>query len=84
MAMKIECLVCLKETAIPRNLNTEKYDGQITCRECGSLLQVKLVKSKVEQCKVVMDGKTRLSPSQALEGAKQAQKEGRFYLEEKT
>jgi hypothetical protein len=32
----------------------------------------------------VMDGKTRLSPPQALEGAKQAQKEGRFYLEEKS
>jgi uncharacterized Zn finger protein len=84
MGMKIECLVCLKETTIPKNLNTEKYDGHITCRECGSLLQVKLVKSKVEQCKVVMDGKTRLSPPQALEGARQAQKEGRFYLEEKS
>ncbi len=54
--MKIECLVCLRETAIPNNLNTQKYDGQITCRECGSLLQVKLVKSKVEQCKVVRVG----------------------------
>jgi uncharacterized Zn finger protein len=84
MAMKIECLVCLKETTIPRNLNTEKYDGQITCRECGALLQVKLVKSKVEQCKVVMDGKARLSPPNAIETAKQAQREGRFYLEEKS
>ncbi|MDM8000987.1 MAG: hypothetical protein QUS33_13625 [Dehalococcoidia bacterium] len=84
MGMKIECLVCLKETAIPKNLNTEKYDGQITCRECGSLLQVRLVKSKVEQCKLVMDGKTRFSPSQALEAANQARREGRFYLQDKT
>ncbi len=83
MNMKIECLVCLKETAIPRNLNTQKYDGQITCRECGSLLQVKLVKAKVEQCKVVMEGQARLSPARALTGAGQAKKEGRFYLEEK-
>lgn len=82
--MKIECLVCLKETAIPRNINTEKYDGQITCRECGSLLQVKLVKSKVEQCKLVLDGKTRLSPDKAGESLKQAQRERRFYLEEKS
>jgi len=60
--MKIECLVCLKETAIPNNLNTRKYDGQITCRECGSLLQVKLVKSKVEQCKVVRVGHPTITP----------------------
>ncbi len=79
MGMKIECLVCLKETTIPKNLNTEKYDGQITCRECGSLLQVKLVKSKVEQCKVVMDGKTRLSPPQALE-EREAGPEGKALL----
>lgn len=83
MNMKIECLVCLKETTIPRNLNTQKYDGQITCRECGSLLQVKLVKSKVEQCKVVTEGQARLSPPKAIENARQAKREGRFYLEEK-
>jgi len=84
MGMKIECLVCLKETAIPKNINTEKYDGQITCRECGALLQVKLVKSKVEQCKVVMDAKTRLSPEKTGDSLKQAQRERRFYLEEKS
>jgi len=66
MGMKVECLVCLKETAIPKNLNTEKYDGQITCRECGSLLQVKLVKSKVEQCKVVRAGHPIVAPDEAL------------------
>jgi hypothetical protein len=66
MGMKVECLVCLKETAIPKNLNTQKYDGQITCRECGSLLQVKLVKSKVEQCKVVREGHPKVSPDEAL------------------
>jgi DNA-directed RNA polymerase subunit RPC12/RpoP len=60
--MKIECLVCLKETAIPNNLNAQKYDGQITCRECGSLLQVKLVKSKVEQCKIVRVGHPGVTP----------------------
>lgn len=66
MGMKVECLVCLKETAIPKNLNIQKYDGQITCRECGSLLQVKLVKSKVEQCKVVREGHPKVTPDEAL------------------
>ena len=67
MSMKIECLICLKETAIPKNLNTANYDGQITCRECGSLLQVKLVKSKVEQCRIKRAGHPRLDPGRLLE-----------------
>lgn len=64
--MKIECLICLKETIIPKNINTERYDGQITCRECGSLLQVKLVKSKVEQCKVVRVGHPKIPETKRL------------------
>ena len=67
MSMKIECLICLRETAIPKNLNTANYDGQITCRECGSLLQVKLVKSKVEQCRIERVGHPRLDPGMLLE-----------------
>lgn len=66
MGMKIECLICLKETIIPKNINTERYDGQITCRECGSLLQVKLVKSKVEQCKVVRVGHPKVPETERL------------------
>ncbi len=67
-----------------KNLNTQKYDGQITCRECHSLLQVKLVKSKVEQCKVVVEGKDRFSTEKTGENLRQARREGRFYLEEKS
>jgi transcription elongation factor Elf1 len=67
MSMKIECLICLRETAIPKNLNTASYDGQITCRECGSLLQVKLVKSKVEQRKIERVGHPRLDPRGSIE-----------------
>lgn len=78
--MKIECLICLKESAIPNNLNTQKYDGQITCRECGSLLQVKLVKSKVEQCKVVRAGHPSLSADEVLKAAREAKKEGKRFL----
>ena len=67
MSMKIECLICLRETAVPKNLNTANYDGQITCRECGSLLQVKLVKSKVEQRKIERVGHPRLDPGRSIE-----------------
>jgi hypothetical protein len=65
--VKIECLICLRETAIPKNINTANYDGQITCRECGSLLQVKLVKSKVERCKIERVGHPRLDPGGSTE-----------------
>jgi hypothetical protein len=67
MGMKIECLICLGETAIPKNLNTASYDGQITCRECGSLPQVKLAKSRVEQCKIERVGYHRLDPGGSIE-----------------
>ncbi|MDM8000105.1 MAG: hypothetical protein QUS33_08930 [Dehalococcoidia bacterium] len=66
MGMKIECLICLKETAIPKNLNTGNYDGQITCRECGSLLQVRLVRSRVEQRRIERVGHPRLDPGSFL------------------
>ena len=67
MSMKIECLICLRETAIPKNINAANYDGQITCRECGSLLHVKLVRSKLEQRKIERVGHPRLGPGRLLE-----------------
>jgi len=82
--MKIECLICLKLTAIPKKCDTQKYDGQITCRECGSLLQVKLVKSKVQQCKVVKEGSVRLDPDKIVEGLMEARRKGDLYLEGKS
>jgi hypothetical protein len=73
--VKIECLACLKETAIPKNLDTMHYDGQIICRECGSLLQVKLVKSKVQQCKLVREGPIKIDPAEIVQAFRDAQPE---------
>ena len=47
--MEINCLVCGKSIAIPQFIDTNNYDGQIACPECKSLLQVKLVGSKVRK-----------------------------------
>ncbi len=56
--VEIQCLACTKAIK-PQQLNdtdnydTGNYDGQIACQECKSFLYVKLVKGKVQKCKVV-------------------------------
>ena len=50
--VEIDCLVCGKAIAIPEFIDTNNYDGQIACPECKSLLQVKLVGSKVRKYSV--------------------------------
>ena len=58
--VEIECLACGKSIK-PRELNdtenydTDNYDGQILCRECNSLLQVKTVKGQVQKYKIIED-----------------------------
>jgi uncharacterized Zn finger protein (UPF0148 family) len=51
--VEIECLVCGKTIEIPKFIDTNNYDGQVTCPECKSLLQVKLVGAKVRKYMVV-------------------------------
>jgi hypothetical protein len=51
--VEIECLVCGKTIKIPQFIDTNNYDGQVTCPECASLLQVKLVGAKVRKYMVV-------------------------------
>jgi DNA-directed RNA polymerase subunit RPC12/RpoP len=51
--VEIECLVCGEIVDIPPYIDFDKYDGQLVCKECGSLLHVKLEGSKVRKYKVV-------------------------------
>jgi len=57
--VEIECLVCGKTIKIPPFIDNEKYDGQVTCQECNSLLYVKLVQGKVQKYKVVENKRER-------------------------
>ena len=54
--VEIECLVCRQTIEIPQSIDTDNYDGQVACRECASLLHVKLVASKVRKYEVVEKG----------------------------
>ncbi|MBI4187944.1 MAG: hypothetical protein HY529_01930 [Chloroflexi bacterium] len=54
--LEIECLVCGKTIRLPPFIDTANYDGQIACRECASLMQVKLVGEMVRKYKVVEKG----------------------------
>jgi hypothetical protein len=51
--MEIDCLVCGKTIKIPEFVDTNNYDGQITCQECKSLLHIKLGGGKVRKYEVV-------------------------------
>ncbi len=51
--VEIGCLACSKIIKLPQYIDTEKYDGQVVCEECNSLLYIKLVKGKVEKFKIV-------------------------------
>ena len=51
--VEIECLACGKDVKLPQFIDSDNYDGQLVCRECKSLLHVKLVKGKVQKYKVV-------------------------------
>lgn len=53
--VKVECLACGKLVKLPQFIDIDSYDGQVVCKECKSLLYVKLVKGKVQKYKVVED-----------------------------
>jgi DNA-directed RNA polymerase subunit RPC12/RpoP len=54
--LEIDCLVCGKRIEIPPFIDTESYDGQISCPACHSLLHVKLYKAKLRKYDVVERG----------------------------
>jgi uncharacterized Zn finger protein (UPF0148 family) len=62
--MEINCLVCGKAIQIPGFIDTNNYDGQIACPECKSLLQVRLVGSKVRKY-MVAERKPRSSSAES-------------------
>ena len=50
---EIDCLACGKTLKMPKYINADKYDGQVVCQGCKSVLHVKLVKGKVEKYRIV-------------------------------
>ena len=54
--MEINCLVCDKTIEIPSFIDTENYDGQISCPGCKSLLHIKLLAAKLRKYEVVERG----------------------------
>ncbi len=73
--VEIECLVCAKAIKIPQYIDTERYDGQVPCQECGALLHIKLVGSKVQGYKVV--GKSSRKMEELLEELKRLKSENK-------
>ena len=70
-----ECLICGKIIKVPQYIDTERYDGQVTCQECGSLFHIKLVRSKVQGYKVVEKKLIKLTADEYFQLKEEADKE---------
>jgi hypothetical protein len=67
--VEINCLVCDKTIEIPPFIDTENYDGQISCPACKSLLHIKLLAAKLRKYEVVERGAVAISnPELAVGG----------------
>ncbi len=62
--MEISCLICGKNIKIPQFIDTNNYDGQLSCPECKSLLHIKLVGGKARKYEVVERGTAGSNPGQ--------------------
>jgi hypothetical protein len=68
--MEIDCLVCGKAITIPDFIDTNNYDGQLTCAECQSLLRVKLGGGKVRKYEVVERKTGGITPIESIASQK--------------
>jgi len=68
--MEIDCLACGKTIKIPDFIDTNSYDGQLTCSECKSLLHVKLGGGKVRKYEVVEKKPRGLTPTESAASRK--------------
>jgi len=60
--MQIECIICGNSTILRRNSDTKKYDGQVFCQKCTSLIHVKLAESKIVEYKILDKLSKKLFP----------------------
>jgi hypothetical protein len=64
--VEISCLICGKNIEIPQFIDTNNYDGQISCPGCKALLRMRLVGDKVRKYEVVERGaKAESNPGQS-------------------
>jgi len=70
--LEISCLICGKTIEIPQFIDTNNYDGQLSCPECKALLRVRLVGAKARKYEVVERGTAAAggNPGQSTAGEK--------------
>ncbi len=66
--VEIECLLCEKPIKLPKDSDTENYDGDVVCKECQLLFHIKLVKGKLQKCRVKQRGFRKPSGEQLDSG----------------
>ena len=75
--VKIACLACGKTVRIPQYIDYNRYDGQLVCQKCESLLHIIFVKGKVQKYKVVENKSKSSNWVKLVESAQEAQKQQR-------
>ncbi len=68
--MDIDCLACGKTITIPDFIDTNNYDGQITCQECKSLMHIRLGGGKLRKYEVVERKSRPLTPMESAASRK--------------
>jgi len=54
--LEISCLICGESIKIPDFIDTNNYDGQISCPSCKALLRMKMFGAKVRKYELVERG----------------------------
>lgn len=52
---ELPCLKCGTIIKFPSYIKSQKYDGQVRCQGCNSLMHIKLDNSVVVKCSLVRD-----------------------------
>lgn len=50
----IACIFCSKNIEFPKYIvESSKYNGQIACQECGTLLHIKRINTEIQEYRIV-------------------------------
>lgn len=73
--VEIECHLCETTFSLPQCVDTDKYDGEVVCPNCRSLLRVKLAKGKLQKREFVKKQNKLLGYAELIRSAEEAMKQ---------
>ncbi len=80
----VYCLLCKARIKFRGDIDFNKFNGQICCDKCETLLGIVILKNKLQGLKVVEKGWRRLSSKELVDIAETVRKEAKKLDEEAT